>query len=42
MPVPTIIIVDKKGVIQFEYINPNYKERISGEMLLSVLKTIKI
>ena len=41
MPVPTIIIVDKKGVIQFEYINPNYKERISGEMLLSVLKTIK-
>jgi len=41
MPVPTVMIVDKKGVIQFEYINPNYKERISGEMLLSVLKTIK-
>ena len=41
MPAPTVIIVDKKGVIKFEYINPNYKERISGEMLLSVLKTIK-
>jgi len=40
MPAPTVMIVDKKGVIKFEYINPNYKERISGEMLLSVLKTI--
>ena len=42
LPAPTVMIVDKKGVIKFEYINPNYKERISGEMLLSVLKTIKI
>lgn len=41
MPVPNLMIVDKKGVIKFEYINPNYKERISAEMLLSVLKTIK-
>ena len=41
MPAPTVMIVDKKGEIKFEYINPNYKERISGEMLLSVLKTIK-
>ena len=41
MPAPTVMIVDKKGVIKFEYINPNYKERISGEMLLSVLKNIK-
>jgi peroxiredoxin len=41
MPVPTVLIVDKKGVIQFEYINPNYKERISGEMLLAVLKSFK-
>ena len=40
MPAPTVMIVDKKGVIKFEYINPNYKERISGETLLSVLKTL--
>ena len=40
MPAPTVMIVVKKGVIKFEYINPNYKERISGEMLLSVLKTL--
>lgn len=41
MPVPTVMIVDKEGKILFEYINPNYKERISSEMLLAVLKTIK-
>ena len=40
MPAPTVMIVDKKGVIKFEYINPNNKERISGDMLLSVLKTL--
>jgi len=41
MPVPTVMIVNKEGIIQFEYINPNYKERISGEMLLAVLQSIK-
>lgn len=41
MPVPTVMIVDKQGVIQFEYINPNYKIRISGELLLGILKQIK-
>lgn len=42
MPVPTVMIVDKKGKILFEYINPNYKQRISGEMLLAVLKSLKV
>lgn len=42
MPVPTVMILDEKGKILFEYINPNYKERISSEMLLAVLKTISI
>lgn len=41
MPVPSVLVVDEKGKILFEYINPNYKERISGEMLMAVLKTIK-
>lgn len=42
IPVPTVMIVDKKGKILFEYINPNFKERISGAMLLAVLKSINI
>jgi len=41
MPVPTVMILDEKGKILGGYHNPNYKERISGEMLLAVLKTLK-
>lgn len=41
MPVPTVMVVDMEGKIKFEYINPNYKERLSSEMLLAVLQTIK-
>lgn len=41
IPVPTVLVVNQKGEILFEYINPNYKVRISGEMLLAVIKSIK-
>lgn len=41
MPVPTVMVLDKDGNILFEYINPNYKQRISSEMLLAVLKVLK-
>lgn len=41
IPVPTVMVLDTNGSILFEYINPNYKQRISGEMLLAVLRTIK-
>ncbi|MEP6647087.1 MAG: peroxiredoxin-like family protein [Saprospiraceae bacterium] len=40
LPVPTVMIVDKGGKILFEYINPNYKERISSDMIMAVLKTL--
>ena len=40
LPVPTVMVVNRAGEIQFEYINPNYKTRLSSEMLLAVLKTI--
>jgi peroxiredoxin len=33
LPVPSVFIVDKKGVIRFEYINPNVTERISPQLL---------
>lgn len=41
MPVPTVMVVDKECKILFEYINPNYKERISGKMLIAVLESLK-
>jgi peroxiredoxin len=33
LPVSSVFILDTKGIIQFEYINPNYKERISPGLL---------
>ncbi|MDE3234469.1 MAG: AhpC/TSA family protein [Bacteroidota bacterium] len=41
IPVPSVFITNTAGEIVFEYINPNYKKRISGEMLLAVLHTIE-
>lgn len=40
LPVPTVMVVDTNSEILFEYINPNYKVRLSAELLLSVLKTL--
>jgi peroxiredoxin len=40
LPVPSIFILDQQGIIKFEYINPNFKERMSGKMLSSVVKSL--
>jgi len=37
LPVPTVMILDTKGVILFEYINPDYKVRMSKDLLMAVL-----
>ena len=41
LPVPSVFVLDTNGEIQFEYINPNYKQRLSGNMLTAVLKVLK-
>lgn len=38
LPVPAVFIVGKDGIIQFEYINPNYKVRLNAELLLVAAK----
>ena len=40
LPVPTVLVVSTKGEILFEYISPNYKQRISPELLLAVLNNL--
>lgn len=37
LPVPSLFVVDTDGTIIFEYINPDYKHRISADLLMSVL-----
>lgn len=41
LPAPAIFIADTKGLIQFNYVNPNYRVRPSAELLLNVAKTLK-
>ncbi|MGQ1890538.1 peroxiredoxin-like family protein [Thermophagus sp. OGC60D27] len=40
LPVPSVFVVDTTGKIHFLYINPDYKTRLSGKMLLGVLESI--
>jgi peroxiredoxin len=40
LPVPSVFILDTKGTIQFEYINPDIRQRISPDLLQSVAATL--
>ncbi len=42
LPVPSLFVIDKNGTIVFEYISPDYKHRMSAEMLLAVLKSLHV
>ncbi len=40
LPVPSVFILDRKGVIHFEYINPDFKQRLNPELLKVVAAQI--
>lgn len=42
LPVPSVFVVNGDSDILFEYISPDFKHRISSELLISVLKNLKI
>ena len=41
LPVPSVMVLDQTGEILFEHINPNYKVRITSQVLLGVLQALK-
>ncbi len=41
LPVPSLFILDTDGTILYEFINPNYKRRMTVEVLLETLKGLK-
>ena len=41
LPVPSVFIIDVTGVIQFEHITPDYKHRISNDLLIAAAKSLK-
>jgi peroxiredoxin len=40
LPVPTVMVVDKKSEILFSYSNPKYSTRLSEKVLIAVLKAL--
>ena len=42
LPIPAIYVVDSKGLIHFNYVNPNYKVRMNEKILLTALKELKL
>ena len=40
LPVPSVFLVDTDGIIHFQYVNPDYKVRISGNLLLAAAKDL--
>lgn len=42
LPVPAVFILDLNGIIQFEYVNPDYKVRLNGEILLKAAEQYSI
>ena len=38
LPAPAVFIADKKGLIKFNYVNPNYKVRLAPELMVEAAK----
>jgi len=40
LPVPSVFILDRKGIIQFEYINPDFTQRLRPDLLKAAAKAL--
>jgi peroxiredoxin len=38
LPVPAVFLVDSNGIIQFEYVNPDYSVRVHPDLLLAAAR----
>lgn len=40
LPVPAVFVIDKKGLVHFQYANPNYKVRLTENLLLAAINSV--
>ena len=40
LPVPAVFVIDQKGLVHFQYANPNYKVRLTENLLLAAVKSV--
>ena len=41
LPVPAIYVIDSSGLVQFNYVNPNFKVRLHEDLLLKAASLVK-
>jgi len=41
LPAPAIYVIDSKGLVQFNYVNPNFRVRLDESVLLAAAKLVK-
>jgi len=41
LPVPAIYVIDSSGLVQFNYVNPNFRVRLHEELLLKAASLVK-
>lgn len=41
LPVPSVFIITPENKIAFTYVNPNFRERIPGDLLIAAAKSLK-
>ena len=41
LPVPAVYIINREGMVQFSYVNPNYRVRLEPSILLAAAKAYK-
>ena len=42
LPVPAVFILNTTGEVLFQYVNPDYRTRISGEILMAALRAFRV
>ncbi len=41
LPAPAVFIIDTEGTVKFQYVNPDHRERINGDILLAAANAFK-
>ena len=41
LPAPAVYIIDAKGIVQFSYVNPNFRVRLHEDLLLKAAQLVK-
>jgi peroxiredoxin len=41
LPVPAIYLIDREGIVQFSYVNPNYRVRLEPSVVLAAARAYR-